>query len=356
MARSTRTASVLSAVVFACAAARGEEGILLAQAQGGFLNGGAYGALLGMAGAAGVAAVPVPAAGRGAAVAGGAPAAAPRDPGVDHSGQFPSPSRSQGDVGSCHTFASVGLIEAAHFRRTGARLQLSEADLFMRRNVLSTDAYENYLRRGRGDLSEGNDTAGTLQFALDNGVATSLQYQDFLRRYRQYREAERRTLEDLERQAQREPWYVRMLYDHRAHWVQLQQDPTAQRILQNYLSGNDRTLEAQREETRRAFAGLRMEQQSFAGVGAGSMTTGRDECRRAGADQTAAVLAELRAGRPIGIRTYTAGGSHAMIISGYRVDDAGAFLFLTRNSWGAGGDNHIYPHETCRIYAVLSVR
>lgn len=86
----------------------------------------------------------------------------------DLSYQFPDPPmRYQGDVGSCHDFASVALLEAALYRRHGpltgpgadalvpwvaptvgaakgkAHLRLSEADLFVRRTVASAEYFQD---------------------------------------------------------------------------------------------------------------------------------------------------------------------------------------------------------------------
>lgn len=57
---------------------------------------------------------------------------------VDLSAQFPTLAlRTQNDTGACHIFSTVALLEAALNRRWGLKLQLSEADLFVRRMIKS---------------------------------------------------------------------------------------------------------------------------------------------------------------------------------------------------------------------------
>jgi len=340
--------AVLTAAFFRPAQAQdaGQEPILLAQAYSGLsmaaARGAAAGALMGIG-------APVGPAGRVAP-------APPADPGVDLSGQFNGPSRSQGDVGSCHAFASVAVLEAAYYRRYGEKLQLSEADLFLRRNVLSRKAYEDFLASGSGELSEGNNTPGDIQFAIDHGVATRPQYEAFVERYIRYRDAEKRTLEDLERQHRKEPWYVRMLYNPREHWVRMQQDPTAQRILQGFLTGNDATIEAQREEVRKKLAGFRMTTTNFDSTKA-SFNMGREECRRKGAKAVEEITKELKAGRPMAI-SYTTdaeGGAHALMVTGYRLAENGSVVLQTRNSWGPGSNHDISADQACTIYRMMSV-
>lgn len=41
-------------------------------------------------------------------------------------------SEQQGEVGSCHTFATIGLVEAEYWKSTGKHINLSERDLFIR--------------------------------------------------------------------------------------------------------------------------------------------------------------------------------------------------------------------------------
>lgn len=290
------------------------------------------------------------------------------DPGVDLSGQFPTGSRDQGDVGSCHAFASIGLLEAAYFRKHGEHVVLSDADLFLRNTVLNGNIYSGniadrgYTWSGKPEFKEGGSPStllaiGDMEFAIKNGVATTPQYSAFLERYRQYRAAEQRTLADIERQRQRDPWYVKLLYNPRTHWARLQKDPTNQRILQNYLMGNDATLDAQRSEVREKLKGLSVVKNLYVALPS-SVNKPPADCAAAGAGRTASVLAELAAGRPVGVSYFTDANwaSHVIIITGYKPDGKGSVVFKTRNSWGAGGNADMHPHDMCKVHGLFSVR
>ncbi|OIO10443.1 MAG: hypothetical protein AUJ52_04135 [Elusimicrobia bacterium CG1_02_63_36] len=70
------------------------------------------------------------------------------------------------------------------------------------------------------------------------------------------------------------------------------------------------------------------------------------------------MLAELKAGRPVGV-SYVSGAmfaSHVLIISGYTVGDDGKAVFKTRNSWGAGGNFDMFPRDMCKVHGIFSVR
>ncbi|MBI5595994.1 MAG: hypothetical protein HY928_07890 [Elusimicrobia bacterium] len=306
----------------------------------------------------------VPGLGGGGPIA--APAGAPGG-GVDLSGQFPTGSRDQGNVGACHAFASIGLLEAAYFRKYGEHAVFSDADLFLRNTVLNGNIYSGslfepgYAWTGRPELKEGGSPStllaiGDMEFAIKNGVATTPQYSAFVDRYRQFREAEQRTLEDIERQRRRDPWYVRLLYNPRTHWARMQRSPLNQRILQNYLMGNDQTLDAQREESRRKLSGFKVAKSLYITLPS-SFSRPEKECRRDGAARTAAVLSELNAGRSVGLSYFTDGnwGSHVLLITGYR-PDGDDIVFKTRNSWGAGGNFDMSPKDMCKVHGIFSVR
>ncbi|TBR18076.1 hypothetical protein EPO15_15585 [bacterium] len=302
-------------------------------------------------------------------VGAGVPAAAPA-PGadVDLSGQFPTGSRDQGDVGSCHAFASIGLLEAAYFRKYGEHAVFSDADLFLRNTVLNGNVYSGniadrgYTWNGKPEFKEGGSPStvlavGDMEFAIKNGVATAPQYGEFLERYRRYREAEQRTLADIERQRRRDPWYVKLLYNPRTHWARLQKSPTNQRILQNYLMGNDPTLDEQRAATREKLKGFSVVKSLHVTLPS-SVNKSPANCAKDGAGRTASVLAELRAGRPVGISYFTDAnwGSHVIIITGVRADDKSGLVFKTRNSWGASGNADMSPSDMCKVHGLFSVR
>lgn len=288
--------------------------------------------------------------------------------GVDLSGQFPTASRDQGDVGSCHAFASVALLEAAYYRKYGEHAVFSDADLFLRNTVLNGNIYSGnivdrgFTRNGNPALKEGGSPStvlaiGDIEFAIKHGVATTPQYSAFLDRYRRFREAEQRTLADIEKQRREMSWLARMLYDPRKHWAQMQRSPTNQRILQNFLMGNDATLDAQREETRRKLQGFQAVKQLYITLPS-SFSRPAEQCERDGAGRTASVRAELDAGRPVGISYFTDGnwGSHVVVITGYSAGPDGSLTFKVRNSWGADGNADMSPKDMCKVHGLFSVR
>jgi len=89
---------------------------------------------------------------------------------VDLSAQWVDGPRRQHDLNSCHAFAAVALIEAAHYRRTGRHVRLSEADLFVQRMVLR-DRESGFLLRD-------------LRIGLERGVAAGDWYELMRARYK----------------------------------------------------------------------------------------------------------------------------------------------------------------------------
>ncbi len=71
--------------------------------------------------------------------------------------QFPDPStRDQENIGSCHAFGSVAVLEAAYYRRYKEHVKFAEEDVFLRRTILSGDAYNSFCANGTCSLEEGN--------------------------------------------------------------------------------------------------------------------------------------------------------------------------------------------------------
>ena len=127
---------------------------------------------------------------------------------LDLSGQFPDPAcRDQKDVGSCHAFGAVALLEAAIYRKHeepgGSRVRLSEADLFVgntvRKENFSQGLVATYFRGYPDDafvdsFRQANYPVGDLKFGIDRGVALAEAepYEVFLRKYRPFRKEKRR--------------------------------------------------------------------------------------------------------------------------------------------------------------------
>lgn len=292
-------------------------------------------------------------------------AAASRD--VDLTAQWGDLSgRNQQDVGSCHDFGAVAVLEAAYFRRYGRRVRLSEEDLFVRRTVLSGHIYGDFCRSGKCALDEGDDIAGDIRYALDHGVLTGGSYQEFLTRYRRYREAEVLTMEGLQRRRDEQGWLDKLLYDPRAHWKRLQTETSSKRLLRQVLLGRDRDSGSARAKVKAEFAGFRLRTRSFVPIeGPTAAKIGPGGCRMLGGIRRDLLSAELAAGRPVGVSISLSGlaawgqadprkkARHAFVLLGYS-GKAGERVFHSLNSWG--GQNPDVPEDQlCRIYAVNTV-
>lgn len=278
--------------------------------------------------------------------------------------------RNQCDVGSCHAFGAIGVLEAAYFRKHHKTIKLSEADLFLQKTVLTGDIYNQFCSGGKCEVSEGNNTADDLRHALDKGVATNLGYSDFLDRWRRYRAAEQATMEGIKRQAEKDAkdfygWVASFLYDPKAHWKELSTSDQSRKILERYLSGSSE-LGQSREAVRKELVGLTLATQNFTYLGGPkARELGDGGCRRDGAKQVSSISSELKAGRPV-VVSMTLGGlqawgqtdasqhaNHAFVLTGQR-KQGDALIFETRNSWG--GTNPSVPQDqSCRIYSVSSV-
>lgn len=294
-------------------------------------------------------------------------AAPPKPEGVDLKAQFADPSnRDQCNVGSCHAFSSIAVLEAAYFRQYGERVHLSEADIFLQRTVLSGDVYSDFCAEGKCKLSEGNDVPGDVGFAIEHGVASSLQYDSFLERYRRYRSAEQKTMEGLQKTYEQESWLEKLLYDPRKHWRELQAEPRAKRILEMYLKGSDAQLAQERADNKAKLAGFKVQVKEFKYLGNAANKLKAQECKAKGVEQKKAFVEQLKASQPLSVSMSLSGlkawgqtdtsehANHAFTVIGYEAAPGGVVL-KTRNSWG--GDNpDVREDELCRVYKLVAVR
>lgn len=294
-----------------------------------------------------------------------APAAAGPAPSVDLRAQFPDPpTRDQRCVGSCHDFGSVGLLEAAVFRQHGRRVPFSEQDLFIQVTVLKGGLYAGF-DPAKPALSEGGSPDTNLRHALTHGVLTRGGYDEFVGRYSRYRDAEVETLKNLERQHRENGWLLRLFYDPRSHWIELQSSPLSRQLIERYLLGRDEASDAERARNLRYFHGMTLRSLDLAYRGDSGAAMGAAQCLAAGAQAARAIKGELDAGRPVvvsmtlkGLAAWGQQGSsvhanHAFVITGYSVS-AGKAVLQTRNSWG-GHNPAVLEEQLCRVYSVSSV-
>lgn len=302
---------------------------------------------------------------QGAAVQDPAKAGGPKVKEVSHLPQFADPSdRNQCQVGSCHAFSSIAVLEAAYQRAYGAKIRFSEADIFIRRTVLSGDIYRGFCADGNCTLTEGNDVFGDIDYAINHGVATSIQYQTFYDRYKRFREAEQKTLEGIEARRKRMSWLDLLFYDPRTHWAELQKE--SGKITEMFLAGRDPKIDAERADTKGKLGKMSVKEKKFPYLGDETSKKKPEECRAGGAAQGRIISGELDSGRPVaismtlkGLAAWGTAGStdhanHAFTIVGYRAEEGKPLVLKTRNSW-AGTNPDVQEDELCRVFSVITV-
>lgn len=271
--------------------------------------------------------------------------------------------RNQADVGSCHAFSSVAVLEAAYFRHFHRAVRFSEADVFLRRTVLDPERFARFVETGETAMREGNDPAGDVEYALRNGIASNVGYDSFVKRFKRWREADKKTLAGINQMREEEGWLERLLYDPREHWAELETRPGNRKLYERMLQGAGEPVVADRAKYKAELAGFSLKKASY------EFPKGRVDaagCRAAGRPQAADIVAELKAGRPVAVSMALDGlpewgqtkssahAYHAFTIVGMHPNQRGEPVFQTRNSWG-GVHPDVPLEQTCRIYAIASV-
>jgi hypothetical protein len=290
------------------------------------------------------------------------------------------PKRNQKRVGSCHTFASVAVLEAAFCRKYKKRIRFSEADLFYRFKLQGNQTFEDYSRsleayaRGEGSCGarvvEGADPTRELPFAIKDGVALRWTYEKFIRSYipvsNQMREADKKTLDNSRA-------YDNMNSLERCFfWVITGKTNTAEYVCKLNAPMVDKSM----AELRKTAAGLEKERADYKGKLKGFTVLYRKfplaspvvqedagKCRAFGADAWDAIMAELRVDRPVSVGMELKGlaewggfqglahALHAFTITGF--SERGE-VFHTRNSWD-GKNPDVKRDQLCRVIQVASV-
>jgi len=241
---------------------------------------------------------------------------------VDLSGQFDPELREQGSVQACHAFAAVALLEAAHFRSTGERLRLSEADLFFRSRP----------------LKEGGVMRADLRYALKHGVlpGDAYVYDAMLARYLARGGRPRRALDfpeslSEEARAKRE--------DVRRKLEALTIDGTDGLV---YFGSAARTLAARRAVS---CLGRGRRRDTIMSVLASGVPVGAGILLNGVADPG------LRGDVPDDL-----GGAHYIVLTGYEKTPAGV-TFSIRNSWGRrpGSAARLIEPDLCALFGLTWV-
>ncbi len=267
---------------------------------------------------------------------------------VDLRDQFP-PGKvpDQGKVGTCHVFATVGLLEAAYYRRYGSHIAFSEADLFAQSRVGTGAIYseasvcKTYAGTDKCMLGEGAWPAENLQFILNFGIlpanAGGVSYEQFAQDY----------IEDLKK-----PIEASLSHLH-SRGLKIKQSPTpALKKLQKIIWESVPFASEIRRRVRDALAGFEVAHLYFDRLPPERyLHISPKECGEISRDRRKKLIAELKAGRPVEVslallgmpawkhathRPSDAVGNtlnHSVLVVGLRQDGAGRYSFRTRNSW-----------------------
>lgn len=289
--------------------------------------------------------------------------AAPEVKRADLSWQFPDePNRDQGDVGSCHAFASVALLEAAVFRAHARHVRFSEADMFVQQSILNGNVFDTECWRGKCALSEGGWAETDAEWAVEHGLLSDPSYADFAKRYAEFRSSQQELLSGLP--ANR---LERWLLNPMARSKEWMESPEAQKIaVRQLLKRDDGPAAKERAAAKALLEGLRVETKGFKRLWRWDPTRlTPEQCRNVSAEQRSVLLAELDAGRPVGVSMALFGlpdwsgpaGSrddqHVFVVTGYdRLDDR--VTFHSRNSWG-GLNPDVDDGFLCRVNQLVSV-
>lgn len=276
---------------------------------------------------------------------------------IDLSWQFAdAATRDQGNVGSCHAFGTVALLEAAWMRQYREPVRLSEADLFLQKTVLSGEIYDSV--QGRVQDNEGGDPVEDIRFVLKHGVATDLGYADFLKRYQYYRRDANRMMVMIRELA---PESAEDRRSFLARWRELRTSPEYREAGKLYLGAKDQRIEEERRLVKDKLNGFKLESREF-DVAPDVRFLDSKDCLAKGEEQFAYVVSELRAGRPVSVGMELAGlrawgrqndkgpAGHAFLIIG--VQDGKDFV--TRNSWG-GSNPKVRAWQMCRVMQAATV-
>jgi len=298
----------------------------------------------------------------------------------DLSAQFSDESkRNQRNVGSCHTFASVAVLEAAYYRKYKETVRFSEADLFYRYKLQGSPTFEDYNRlmaefaQGKAvdaAVEEGSWPSIELPFALKSGVSSSWGYDKFMRNYiplsNQMRAADMKTIRNTNEQDDMDPlvrgffWIITGHSTEAEYFNQL--NKPGQDKAFNELKAMSASLEKERDGYKEKLKGFTVQYRKFAEASA-AVRDDTEKCRAGGTDAKNTIMDELLAGRPVAIGMDLVGLSewsnfrglahalHAFTIIGYK---EGGKVFQTRNSWN-GKNPDIKESQLCRVWEVATV-
>jgi hypothetical protein len=289
---------------------------------------------------------------------------------LDLSYQFQDPAdRNQGQIGSCHVFSSVSILEAAYYRKYHQKIKFSEADLFLRKVILSDDIYAPFVYSKQCTLQEGGNAHLDSQFVIKYGVATSLSYEKLEKLYIWYRNAEEKTMSSINSYADETDLSAdagKKKIDLREFWADLQTKPAMKEQLMKFFGAGDKVLKKERETIKKQLAGFKAVEWSNPDYAPEVVRYDKAKCAAEGIPVKRILLAELEEKRPVSVSVDMAGleewgqtdtsrdSKHAFTIIGYKLSPTGEYRFVSRNSWG-GINPDLSESALCRVRATRGV-
>jgi hypothetical protein len=314
----------------------------------------------------------------------------------DLSAQFPDGGGAQGNIGDCHDFSTVSLVDAALRRGTGKQWALSPADLFVQKTILGMAYFGNFIQGGGGP-GEGGWESDDAAYVLSRGIAMNISYDRFQAEYTRYRDAhllpqEKQLLGKLPLLHDKTPDPA--AFGARVRIASEMRD-NARLKMDEILGKIDPRAAEERAQVKKALRGYHVAVRAFPDVSATdySGAYGRSEliasekhalCARHGAGQAYLVRSELDAGRPVAVDLNISGMihmkadstqgfllatkpnmTHAIVIEGYTSEGPG-YMYKIRNWWGdasigvavVGGrltTGVLHDDDMCRVFQMTSV-
>ncbi len=257
---------------------------------------------------------------------------------IDLQCQFPTESTDQHDVGSCHAFAAIALMEAAYFRQYGEHVKFSEADLLVRNTILTPLYYHKYNIQSDVEVFEGNRIFGDIGGMLKNGVSRQKTYEEFMIHYPKYRNDEIAMLSWLKSQPAIMRWFV-----NPAKAMEYTKNDRQMQLL-------GKKFDYERHEFKEKIKNFEIKITTYAAYSLDNLT--REQCKAAGIKQKNFIISELKAGRPVVIGYVALEGEHGVVIDGMR-KVANLTYFTLRNSNKV--DKYLQDTEFCTICEITSL-
>ncbi len=312
---------------------------------------------------------------------------------VDLSGQFASDCRDQGKTDSCHAFASIALLEAALKRNQKEDLQLSAADLFVRKTLLKSGAQAVEIPAEEGSVDvvqiETGDPYEDIRFAIRSGVARmgTVPWESFLEAYEEYKAQRKEKCLEAFKQDSKPLAQCLAENSHLKAFLESLSQEQSLAEKEKRLLGESPEIQKDREEIRKRLEGLSVSKEEFVPL-LPPEADDKGVCKEKGLKQKGMILSRLALDWPVAVCLHleglegwgaedAKGGElkHCVAVTGYKKAQGEDPLYLaTRNSWvriilasSQGGvsflpgiqvvaDNpKLYEHDLCRVHEIVTL-